>query len=85
MFNVFSQRPKIISPFFNEYCLSFSKNYCKKLIERKNEERNNKFKLLLNKTIDTDITPNNPKDNIIPFVCFLSITSILIYFYNTKK
>jgi len=88
MFTVFSNRPKILSPLLNEYCKEYSKNYMRKLTEKSVNDKWCKPKLLLNTDMDTLFdNPKNPTDpdTIIPIICILSITSILLYFYNTKR
>ena len=82
MLTVFLNRPRIFNPILSEYCLQTSKDYIRKLVEKKSEERIFKPKILFKH--DIDITDNN-NNNIIPFVCFLSITSLLIFFYNIKR
>ena len=85
MLTVFSNRPRILNPILSEYCLQTTKEYIRNLVKKTKEERILKHQLLFNYDIDIPNKNNNNPNNIIPFVCFLSITSVLIYFYNIKK
>jgi hypothetical protein len=84
MLTVFSNRPRIFNPILSEYCLQTSKDYIRKLVEKKSEERILNPKIIFKHDIDIPDNNNN-NNNIIPFVCFLSITSLLIFFYNIKR
>lgn len=81
MLTLFSTRPRIMNPVLSEYCLQSTKEYLRKLVKKNKEERIFKPEIIFNSDIDI---PNN-NNNIVPFVCFLSITSLLIYYYNIKR
>jgi len=77
-------KPKIFNQKLHDYCLKSTNDSIKKKVEMYNEERKNglvKFNLLKNSFDDDD----DPNKNIIPFICFLSISSFLMYIYITKK
>ena len=66
-----------------EYSLKCTNDYMKKLIDKNDNKKIN----LNNFSQQTTMSSSNPNDNIfnlIPFVVFLSVSS-LIYFFQTKK
>jgi hypothetical protein len=86
-------------PFFtNDYQYNSLKDYIResnnksfqRIIER---NKNNKFKLILNKINEDndnnnmiyDDNNNNPNNPIIPFSILLSITSFLYFFYYNRR
>jgi len=70
-----------------EYSLKCTNDYMKKLIDKNDNKNDNKKINLNNFSQQTTMSSSNPNDNIfnlIPFVVFLSVSS-LIYFFQTKK
>ena len=71
---------------FNEklrnYCLNSTYETLKKKLERNKEERNSKhvqFNLVTTPSVPNSINP------VAPILVFLSISSLVYYFYNYKK
>ena len=76
-------RPKFFNKELHDYCLKSTKESIQKLVEKKEAER----KLIkLNLNLETIVDNSNPDDNnIFPFICFLSISSFILYFYRQKN
>jgi hypothetical protein len=76
------KRPNYFNKSLQDYCLKSTNESIKKIIQKCDEERKHK-------SIKFNLTTNEscpePNNNIIPFICFLSISSFLIYFYNRKS
>ena len=77
------KRPNFFNKQLRDYCLISTNESIKKMIEKCDEERKYKSIKFNLTTNDSCPEPNN-NNNIIPFICFLSISSFLIYFYNRK-
>ena len=83
---LFYKRPTFFNQSLHNYCLQSSNNYIKKLVEKIDEERKNpKYKIDL-VSENTVSNPNsNPNNFILPVLVFLSTSTIIYYFYNSKK
>jgi hypothetical protein len=77
------KRPFFFNKSLQDYCLKSTNESIKKMIEKCDEERKYKSIKFNLTTNDSCPEPNN-NNNIIPFICFLSISSFLLYFYNRK-
>jgi len=77
------KRPIFFNKSLQDYCLKSTNESIKKIIENCDEERKNKLTKFNLTTNDPCPEPNN-NNNIVHFICFLSISSFLIYFYNRK-
>jgi len=82
---LFNFKRPIYNQNIREYCLKSTNESIKKLIEKSNEERKNK-ELQLN-LVTNYVPSNNPNLNnpYLPVLIFLSVTSFIYYFYNSKK
>ena len=83
---LFFKRPALFNQNLHNYCLQYTNNYIKKIVEKTDEERKMpKYKIdLVTETSVSD--PNsNPNNFIFSVLVFLSTSSILYYFYNSKK
>jgi len=82
----FFKRPTLFNEYLHNHCLQSTNNYIKKLVEKTDEERkSSKYKIDL-VTENTVSNPNsNPNNFILPVLVFLSTSTILYYFYNSKK
>jgi hypothetical protein len=83
---LFLKRPKLFNENLHNYCLQSTNNYIKKLVGKIDEER--KFpKCKIDLVTENYVSdPNsNPNNFIFSVLVFLSTTSILYYFYNSKK
>jgi hypothetical protein len=77
------KRPNFFNKSLKDFCLKSTNESIKKIVENCDEER--KYKLVkFNLTTNDSYPEPNNKNNIIPFICFLSISSFLLYFYNRK-
>ena len=68
-----------------DYCIESTNKSIKNIIERKNtEEKNNITNLKINlETIeDSSLIPRN---NFIPVIFIISMSSIVYFYYNTKR
>jgi hypothetical protein len=81
--SIFLKRPKIFNQELHNYCLKSTNESIRKLVEKNEKER--KFKFDDKLFIASDNSNPNPNNNIITFLCFLSVSSILLYFYNSKR
>jgi len=83
---LFLKRPKLFNQNLHNHCLQSTNNYIKKLVEKTYEERKNpKYKIDL-VTENTVSNPNsNPNNFILRVLVFLSTSTILYYFYNSKN
>jgi hypothetical protein len=83
---LFLKRPALFNENLHNYCLKYTNNYIKKLVEKIDEERKNpKYKIDL-VTENTVSNPNsNPNNFIFSVLVFLSTSSFLYYYYNSKK
>ena len=83
LFQSLKRKPFVFDPKLRDYCLSSTYESIKKRLAKNEEERKN-YKLNL---ITQDIVSNNsnPNDPFLPVLVFLSISSFLYYFYNSKK
>jgi hypothetical protein len=73
--------------FFNQelhnYCLKSTNDSIKRMSEKYEKERKNP-KISLN--LNQDSCPSDPnKNSAIAIICFLSVSSFLYYFYNSKR
>ena len=82
----FFKRPILFNQHLHNHCLQSTNNYLKKLVEKTDEERKSpKYKINL-VTETTFSNPNsNPNNLMFTVLVFLSTSSILYYFYNSKK
>jgi len=83
---LFFKRPTPFNEYLHSYCLQSTNNYIKKLVEKIDEERKRpKYKI----DLVTEATVSNPNSNpnnfMLSVLVFLSTSSILYYFYNSKK
>ena len=76
------KRPNFFNKSLQDYCLKSTNESIKRIVEKCDEERKYKSVKFNLTTNDSYPEPNN--NNIIPFICFLSISSFLLYFYNRK-
>jgi hypothetical protein len=83
---LFIKRSALFNQNLHNYLLQSTNNYIKKLVEKTDEERKSpKYKLDL-VTENTVPNPNsNPNNFILPVLVFLSTSTIIYYFYNSKK
>jgi hypothetical protein len=68
----------------HNYGLNSTYESIKKLLYKNDEERKRKikFNIVSEESVSNPSPPNNP---FIPVLIFLSISSIIYYFYNSKK
>jgi hypothetical protein len=77
------KRPNFFNKSLQDYCLKCTNESIKKMIENCDEER--KYKSVKFNLTTNDSCPEPKNNNITPFICFLSISSFLLYFYNRKS
>jgi hypothetical protein len=77
------KRPNYFNKSLHDYCLKSTNNSIKKIIENCDEER--KYKSVKFNLTTNDSCPEPKNNNNIPFICFLSISSFLLYLYNRKS
>jgi hypothetical protein len=82
MFCSILKRPNYFNKPLHDYCLNSTNESIKKMIEKCDKER--KYKSINLNLMPQDSNPEPNNNNIITFICFLSISSFLIYFYNAK-
>ena len=78
-------RPYIFNKKMYDYCIESTNKSIKNIIERKNtEEKNNITNLKINlETIeDSSLIPRN---NFIPVIFIISMSSIFYFYYNPKR
>jgi hypothetical protein len=77
------KRPNFFNQKLHDYCLKSTNESIKKKIMNCDEERkiNKNTSFVLQDSFPSE--PNN--NNIIAVVCFLSVSSFLYYFYNSKR
>ena len=76
------KRPNFFNQKLHDYCLKSTNKLIKKKIMNYDEER----KINKNSLVLQDGFPSEPNNNhIITVVCFLSVSSLLYYFYNSKR
>ena len=66
-----------------DYCLNTTYESIRKKLSKQDEERKSP-KFQLNLVIDAPSVPN-PTNPFIPILMFLSMSSLVYYFYNSKK
>jgi hypothetical protein len=77
------KKPKFFNQELHNYCLKSTNDSIKRMVERYDTERRNK-KILLN--LNQDSCPSDPnKNSAIAIIFFLSVSSFLYYFYNSKR
>ena len=84
MFTLIS-RPYFFNKKMYDYCIESTNKSIKNIIERKNtEEKNNITNLKINlETIeDSSLIPRN---NFIPVIFIISMSSIVYFYYNPKR
>lgn len=82
MFTLIS-RPHFFNKKMYDYCIESTNKSIKNIIERKNTEKNNIRNLKINlETIDDSSLI--PRNNFIPVIFIISMSSI-VYFYYTKR
>lgn len=78
-------RPFFFNKKIYEYCIESTNKSIKNIIEKKNTEKNNNItnlKINLVTTCDSTLIPSN---NFIPVIFIISMSSIVYFYYNTKK
>jgi hypothetical protein len=83
LFPSLRRNPQIFNQKLHDYCLNSTYESIKKKLAKNDEER----KTIIKVNLVTDITNPNPNPNnpFLPVLFFLSISSLLYYFYNSKK
>jgi hypothetical protein len=78
-------RPYFFNKRLYEYCIESTNKSIKQIIEKKNtEEKNNITNLKLNlETIDDSSLI--PRNDFIPVIFIISISSFVYFYYNTKR
>ena len=77
-------RPFFFNKKMYDYCIESTNKSIKNIIERKNTEKNNITNLKINlvTTGDSTLIPSN---NFIPVMFIISMSSIVYFYYNTKR
>ena len=76
-------RPFFFNKKMYDYCIESTNKSIKNIIERKNTEKNNITNLKINLvTGDSTLIPSN---NFIPVMFIISMSSIVYFYYNTKR
>jgi hypothetical protein len=86
MLTSLTRRHKIFNKKLHDYCLNSTNESIKKLSEKYNREK--KYKDIELNLVTNDLNPNNsnnPNNPIIPLFCFLSISSLIYYFFYSRK
>ena len=84
MFTLIS-RPSFFNKKIYDYCIESTNKSIKNIIERKNTEKNNNItnlKINLETIEDSSLIPKN---NFIPVIFIISMSSIVYFYYNTKR
>ena len=84
---LFFKRPTPFNEYLHNHCLQSTNNYIKKLVEKIDEERKTRTGYKINLVTETTVSnPNsNPNNFMLSVLVFLSTSSILYYFYNSKR
>ena len=77
------KKPKFFNQELHNYCLKSTNDSIKRMVEKYDTERKSK-KINLNLT-QTSLPSDPDKNSVIAIICFLSVSSFLYYFYNSKS
>ena len=78
-------RPFFFNKKMYDYCIESTNKSIKNIIERKNAEKNNNITNLKINLETIDASSLIPKNNFIPVIFIISMSSIVYFYYNTKR
>jgi hypothetical protein len=83
LFPTLRRSPGTFNQKLYDYCLNSTYDSIKKKIGKNNEERKTNINVEL--VIEDSVSNPSPNNPFLPVLVFLSISSFLYYFYNSKK
>ena len=82
MFSKFLYRPKFCNPLMYDFCKKSINETTRRMVEKYAEEKNrhNLNPKLVSTLMLCSDNNNDPPSTVLPIICFLSITTFLLYF-----